>query len=113
SEVATKKLDNLKGDLEALKGSIETVAIGAGTGASSGLRTLVQDLTGFVNQAGPLLMNILTPFSGLISVLLPQLLPLLAPLSDVIGAITTAFGEVLVAVMPVVADGVGVVAGLF
>jgi TP901 family phage tail tape measure protein len=113
SEVATKKLDNLKGDLEALKGSIETVAIGAGSGASSGLRTLVQDLTGFVNQAGPLLMNILTPFSGLISVLLPQLVPLLAPLSGVIGSITTAFGDVLVAVMPIIAEGVGVVADLF
>ncbi len=113
SEVATKKLDNLKGDLEALKGSIETVAIGAGTGASSGLRTLVQDLTGFVNQAGPLLMNIVTPFSSLISVLLPQLLPLLAPLSTIIGAISGAFGQVLTAVMPVIAEGVGVVAGLF
>jgi TP901 family phage tail tape measure protein len=113
SEVATKKLDNLKGDLEALKGSIETVAIGAGSGASSGLRTLVQDLTGFVNQAGPLLMNILTPFSGLISVLLPQLVPLLEPLSGVIGSITAAFGDVLVAVMPIVAEGVGVVADLF
>lgn len=56
-ETAAKKTDNLAGDLERLKGTIETLAIEAGSGANGGLRSLVQALdgiaTGFSNLPGP------------------------------------------------------------
>lgn len=42
AEVAGKKMDNLAGDIEKLKGSLETLAIESGSGANEGLRTLVQ-----------------------------------------------------------------------
>lgn len=54
SEVAAKKLDNLAGDVEALTGSLETLAIGGGSGASSGLRFLVQGATDLVNSLSAL-----------------------------------------------------------
>lgn len=42
AETARKKTDNLAGDIERLKGSVETLAIEAGSGANGGLRKLVQ-----------------------------------------------------------------------
>ena len=48
AETARIKTDNLAGDLERLKGSIETLAIQAGTGANGGLRSLAQALNGLV-----------------------------------------------------------------
>jgi TP901 family phage tail tape measure protein len=44
ADVAAKKTDNLAGDVERLKGSLETLAIGAGSAGSGGLRVLVQTL---------------------------------------------------------------------
>lgn len=102
TETAATKLDNLKGDVEALRGSLETVAIGAGLGSSSGLRVFVQDLTQFVNQAGPLLLQVVNPFGSLVSTILPQLVPLLTPLAAIIGTVTGGFGELLSRIMPVV-----------
>ncbi len=52
SELAATKLDNLKGDLEALGGSIETVLITGGSGATTALRELTQAATGVVNGFG-------------------------------------------------------------
>jgi TP901 family phage tail tape measure protein len=49
SEQAAAKMDNLKGDVEALKGSIETALIKAGSGANVVLRELAQGATGAVN----------------------------------------------------------------
>lgn len=49
AETAAIKLDNLRGDLEALGGSLETALIGAGEGSSGMLRGLVQGLTDTVN----------------------------------------------------------------
>jgi TP901 family phage tail tape measure protein len=49
SETAKKKLDNLSGDIEQLKGSFETLAIQSGSGATGGLRTLTQAATGTLN----------------------------------------------------------------
>jgi TP901 family phage tail tape measure protein len=49
SETAAIRLDNLRGDLEALGGSIETALIGAGSGANTVLRELTQAATGAVN----------------------------------------------------------------
>lgn len=50
NETAGKKMDNLSGDIEQLKGSVETLAISAGSGANQGLRILTQGVTGVVNS---------------------------------------------------------------
>lgn len=49
SRVAAQKMDNLAGDVEQLKGSLETLFISSGEGANSGLRTLAKGLTEVVN----------------------------------------------------------------
>lgn len=54
AEVAAKKMDNLLGDVEKLTGSLETMAIEAGSGANGGLRILVQMADALVNQFGAL-----------------------------------------------------------
>ncbi len=48
AETAKKKTDNLAGDVERLTGSLETLAIQAGSGANGGLRTLVKTADGLV-----------------------------------------------------------------
>lgn len=50
SATAQKQTDNLAGDIERLKGSLETLAIQSGTGANSGLRVLTKALNGLVDQ---------------------------------------------------------------
>lgn len=47
--MAQAKLNNLAGDLEALRGSLETALIGTGSGATGVLRDLTQTATGAVN----------------------------------------------------------------
>ena len=54
ADVASKRLDNLSGDIEILKGNIETMAIDAGSGFQQLARGVVQGIT-----------NILGAFSGL------------------------------------------------
>lgn len=54
AETARKKTDNLAGDVERLTGSLETLAIESGSGANSGLRTLVQLAGSLVDQFGQL-----------------------------------------------------------
>lgn len=49
AETAAEKLNNLKGDLEELKGSLETALIGTGEGSQGPLRALVQGMTDAVN----------------------------------------------------------------
>ena len=49
AKMAQEKLDNLAGDVAALTGSLETLVISAGSGASGGLRSLVQSATSLVN----------------------------------------------------------------
>jgi TP901 family phage tail tape measure protein len=49
AETAAIKMDNLAGDLEQLKGSLETAFITTGEGAQSPIRGLTQDLTGLTN----------------------------------------------------------------
>jgi TP901 family phage tail tape measure protein len=49
AETAAIKMDNLKGDLEQLRGSFETALIGLGEGDQGALRSLVQHLTDAVN----------------------------------------------------------------
>jgi TP901 family phage tail tape measure protein len=50
ADVAAKKTDNLAGDIERLKGSLETMAIESGSGANGGLRKLVQMLGSVVDS---------------------------------------------------------------
>lgn len=54
AETAAVKLDNLKGDVEALGGSLETLLIGMGEGADGPLRSLVQGVDGVVDAFGNL-----------------------------------------------------------
>jgi TP901 family phage tail tape measure protein len=49
SDTARLKMDNLSGDLEQLKGSLETVAIESSGGTRDGLREVTQAATGAVN----------------------------------------------------------------
>lgn len=49
AEQAAAKLDNLKGDVEAFTGALETALIGTGEGAQGPLRTLVQLATAVIN----------------------------------------------------------------
>lgn len=51
---AAKLTDNLSGDLERLKGSLETEFIKGGSGAGGGLRILTQFINGLVNNFGRL-----------------------------------------------------------
>lgn len=48
SETAAMRLDNLKGDIEALGGAFETALIDTGSTANDTLRTMVQVITGLV-----------------------------------------------------------------
>jgi TP901 family phage tail tape measure protein len=50
AETARIKTDNLAGDIERLKGSLETLAIESGSGANSGIRLLTKGLNSLVNQ---------------------------------------------------------------
>lgn len=63
AETAAIKMDNLKGDLEKLKGSLETALIGTGEGANGPLREMVQLLGGLVDAynelPGPIKTTIL------------------------------------------------------
>jgi hypothetical protein len=54
TSTAAKLTDNLAGDLERLKGSVETLAIEAGGGANGGLRILVKSLEAIVDQLSQL-----------------------------------------------------------
>lgn len=54
ARVAQINMDNLNGDIEQLKGSIETALIQSGSGANDVLRDMVQIVTGVVNAFGGL-----------------------------------------------------------
>lgn len=59
ADTARIQTDNLAGDIERLKGSIETLAIQSGSGANSGLRVLVKAVNGLVDA-----FSSLPPFVG-------------------------------------------------
>lgn len=50
AKTAATRLNNLKGDIEQLSGSVETMLINFGSGADGPLRSLTQGLTSVVNQ---------------------------------------------------------------
>jgi TP901 family phage tail tape measure protein len=60
AEMAAAKTDNLMGDIERLTGSLETLFIEAGTGSNSGIRILVQALTGMIDAVATLPGPVLT-----------------------------------------------------
>jgi TP901 family phage tail tape measure protein len=67
AEVAAKKMDNLAGDVEQLRGSLETMAIEAGSGANGGLRILVQATGALVDEVSelpPALGSTITVMAG-------------------------------------------------
>lgn len=73
SETAAKLTDNLAGDLERLKGSLETMAIEGGSGANAGLRVLTKSLGALVDEFGelpPAVGGTVTVLAGLGAVLL-------------------------------------------
>jgi TP901 family phage tail tape measure protein len=72
-KTASQLTDNLAGDVERLKGSLETMAIEAGGGANSGLRVLVKLLNGIVDTLGnmnPLVTSGAVVLAGLTGALL-------------------------------------------
>ncbi|WP_332687551.1 phage tail tape measure protein, partial [Devosia sp.] len=72
TRVAATMTDNLAGDLERLKGSLETALISSGSGANKILREMAQVLTSVVNWYGQLSPNVqtsVTAMAGLVGVL--------------------------------------------
>lgn len=95
SETAAIKLDNLKGDVEELRGSLETVFIVGGESQTAGLRSVVQSLTEVVNLAGPGLVAALTPVGSLISDLAPTFADLTGALSPLLEGFAEFGGPIL------------------
>lgn len=68
AETAAARMDNLKGDMEQLIGSVETLFIKMGEGGQGPLRTLVQGATDVVNalgEMGPVGQSVLLAVTGL------------------------------------------------
>lgn len=71
TRVASTMTDNLAGDLERLKGSLETALISSGSAANGILRDMAQALTGVVNwygQLNPGVQKTVTIMGGLVGV---------------------------------------------
>ena len=50
ARMAARQTDNLKGDLESLKGTLESAFINAGSGGNDGLRSIVQTLQSIIDK---------------------------------------------------------------
>ena len=68
ADTAAIKLDNLRGDLEQLRGSLETALIGSGSGSQGPLRGLVQGLTDATNQFNKLPGAAQNSLTGLLAI---------------------------------------------
>lgn len=114
ADVAAKRLDNLSGDIEVLKGNVETLAIEAGSQLQAFARDVVQGLTAvvqFFSDLGPemqktiivtlawiagilLVVGVLGMFAGaimnIIGVII-QLGPVLAFLGKILGPLAAGF----------------------
>lgn len=65
ADTAAMKTDNLLGDIERLRGELETLAIQAGSGSSGGLRMLTQAAEALVSQIGSLPPAVSSTAAGL------------------------------------------------
>jgi TP901 family phage tail tape measure protein len=73
ASTASKMTDNLSGDIERLKGSLETAFIEGGSGPSSGLRVLVKAMDGLIGkflEMPPIVSSTLVVFAGIGAALL-------------------------------------------
>lgn len=68
AETAATKLDNLKGDIEAFTGALESALIGAGDGSQGALRGIVQGSTRAVNALASLPDPIQNATTGLLGI---------------------------------------------
>lgn len=71
AETAAIKMDNLRGDIEELMGSVETAMIASGEGSQGMLRTTVQLLTEITNiggEMGPTIQDSMMPFGEVLNV---------------------------------------------
>ncbi|MFE4229124.1 phage tail tape measure protein [Arthrobacter sp. NPDC056886] len=68
ADTAARKQDNLRGDLEKLGGSFDTVLIQSGSGANDVLRGLVQGLEGLVDVVGKVPAPVLAAGTGLAAI---------------------------------------------
>lgn len=68
ADVAAKRLDNLSGDIEILKGNIETMAIDAGSGFQTFARSVVQGVTNILGFFGNLSQGTQTAILGFIGI---------------------------------------------
>lgn len=68
ADTAARKQDNLRGDLEKLGGSFDTVLIQSGSGANDVLRGLVQGLEGVVDVVGKIPAPVLAAGTGLAAI---------------------------------------------
>ncbi len=116
-QVASKRLDNLAGDIEAFKGSVETAFISAGSAASAPLRSIVQTATETVNGIAPIVSKLVTPFAGFLDKIMPRLIPALSDLADSFGVLAAPIldllGSVLEPLLPALTDIAGVLAREF
>lgn len=71
-DVAGERLDNLSGDIEYLRGELDTLIINIGATTQAFARGLVQAIEGVVswlNQLDPAVLSLITGFAGVVAVL--------------------------------------------
>lgn len=124
SRMAAAKLDNLAGDVEKLTGSLETLFIQSGSGASGGLRLLVQTgdelVTTFGALPGPVQSGavVLAGLTGAGLLTLAAMLKLKSSIADMVENLTAMgpagqrAGRSLGTIAAVGGRAVGIIAGL-
>lgn len=121
AETAALMQDNLAGDLEKLGGAFDTAFIQAGGGASEALRTLVQNVEGFIDKIGqmdPKVLSAVTTVAGLTggALLLGgafiSVIPRIAATAAAMKTLS-ASAPVLAGKLGVLAKGLGIAAGAF
>jgi hypothetical protein len=109
--VASKKQDNLKGKLEQLGGSLETVGIILGSVLLPPLTDLAVSVTDVVNAAAPLFQS-LPPGLQMAALGFVGLLAVVGPLIWLIGGFITSLGVVAGAIGAISLPVVAVIAGI-
>lgn len=129
AEVAATRLDNLKGSVEMLTGSLETIAIGIYTDLAEPLRAAVDGIgeaidgmaaDGFFDELGKTigqlagtisqtLIAILPTLISLINTLLPPLMTIIQAVLPVITSLLTSLMPVIESVMAPIADAISTV----